>query len=102
MIFGHFLGSKKAEIGDFGLKVPSNLPVVGLFKFGHVRFFGDSGQISGDVFFAFPENCLRGPYEACENGPEPKNSHFGDLVAPNLRVTGLFKFGQLRFSGDYT
>ena len=42
MVFGHFLGSKKAEIGDFGLKVPSNLRVVGLFKFGHVRFFGDS------------------------------------------------------------
>ena len=54
MIFGRFLGSKKAEIGNFGLKVPSNLPVAGLFKFGHVRFFGDSEQISGDLFFTFP------------------------------------------------
>ncbi len=45
VIFGYFwdfIRLKMAEIGDFGDIVPPNLAVVGLFKFSHLRFFGDS------------------------------------------------------------
>ena len=59
-VFRPFLRLFKAKIGDFGEIVPPKFPVVGLFKFSHVRFFWDSRRISGRVFFHFSKNlCLR-------------------------------------------
>ena len=44
-VFRPFLRLFKAKIGDFGEIVPPKFPVVGLFKFSHVRFFWDSRKL---------------------------------------------------------
>ena len=43
-----------AEIYDFFDIVWSKSPVTGLFKLGHVKFFGDSGEMYLYAFGTFP------------------------------------------------
>ena len=108
--FGHFWGPFKAKIGDFGEIVPPKFPVVGLFKFSHVRFFWDSRRISGRVFFIFPKIYVWGPYQPSENGSELKICDFltfppqifRSQVCSNLVIQGFLgtpeKYTRMYFS----
>ena len=95
-----------AEIGDICDIVPPNFPVAGLFKLSHVKFFGDSREISPQVFGIFPKfsvcfnfskiMSLRSIH-TLKNGSETKNCAFGDIVPSNYPVACLFKYGHVKF-----
>ena len=109
-VFRPFLRLFKAKIGDFGEIVPPKFPVVGLFKFSHVRFFWDSRRISGRVFFIFPKIYVWGPYQPSENGSELKICDFltfppqifRSQVCSNLVIQGFLgtpeKYTRMYFS----
>ena len=69
-----------AEIGDFCDIVGTKSPVAGLFKFGHVSFFGDSREIYLYVLGIFPKFSPWGPHEPSKMAQNPKSYDFCDIV----------------------
>ena len=101
--FWPFLGSPMAEICVFWAFfdiVGLHSPVAGLFKFGSLRFFGDSIEISPYVLEIFSKFSLWGPHQPSKNGSKPKIFDFCEIVGLKTPVGGLFKFGSVRFFGD--